>query len=127
MTTTAHDASQRAWEKPRHDARSGVIFPGSCAVRTQRLLVGIFLFTAHHQQGVGRSHDLEILVVVVELPEEELHRVDPSALLVVGADDRPGRVLLVSTAEHLLLRDSVHLSSEAMSMGDNFQRRTGSS
>src|SRR5699024_12743979 len=54
------------------------------------------------------------LAVVLELGEEVAHGVEPGALLVVRADDRPRRVLLVRAAEHLLLGLRVRLPPEEM-------------
>src|SRR5699024_6914213 len=72
-------------------------------------LVGLLHLAAHDELGIRDADDLVVLAVVLELGEEEAHGVEPGALLVVGADDRPRRVLLVRAAEHLLLGLRVRL------------------
>src|SRR6478735_6809176 len=84
-------------------------YPAKCGCSASSLLVGGLADAAHHQARVGRADDLVVASVVVELAEEEAHRVQAGALLVVGADDDPGAVLLVGTTEHLLLRTGVVL------------------
>src|SRR5271166_4541375 len=55
-------------------------------------------------QRVGADDDAPVLVRVRQRGEEVLHAVDARALLVVGLDDRPGRVGGVGVEEHRLLR-----------------------
>src|SRR5271166_2796172 len=55
-------------------------------------------------QGIDPDHDPPVLVRVGERGQEVLHAVDARALLVVGLDDRPGRVGGVGVEEHRLLR-----------------------
>ena len=43
---------------------------------TRGLLVGGLLLAAHHQQRVGLADDIAVSTLLVELPEEETHRVD---------------------------------------------------
>src|SRR3954462_10599106 len=83
---------------------------------------------ALHEQGVRGVDHRRILVLVLELVEEEPHRVDAGALLVVALDRGPLRVVGVRVLNHRFLGQGVvvPLSRDSMSMGESFHRRTGS-
>ena len=78
---------------------------------------------------VRLEHDLLILPVIVDEAEEQSKAAEPGSLFAVALHRVPRRVIGVRPQEHLFLalRIRVHLSRLARSIGEGFQRRTGSS
>src|SRR5689334_17351914 len=62
-------------------------------------------------EGVGFVNHGGVLARVVELVEEEAEGVDAGALLVVGLDGDPWRIIRVRAQERLLLRFGVLIPS----------------